>query len=481
MELIFEIIAKLKRYERREIKNLFKHAPFSYDKVGLLFDLVLKHPNKEENFYAQKLYGKDADNTFRVTKSRLKRILEDEILNDKSMTAYSADYINKYLQSKKRLLQGEILLGRGAWKSSRNLLLQSQSKAAKYALHDIELDSLLLLSRNQSINLSATEFDKNTEELLKLNKINYLVNKAAISHYSIKNLLSTRTIDDKEELLSIANKIEQMEAIAQETESPKANYYFLLTKVIYLQYIGDFHEAKEFCRQYIHLIETEVAVSSEQRRASANFQMAEIALRTAHYDEAKHYVDKTLGFLQEQQLNYLIVLSTAYRIAFKNRQFNECHSILETAYKHPRFEASPMRKAQWAYNKCALAFTEGDLKLANITLNDATELLNDKYGWNITFRLLEIMILFESGYTDLLDSRILNLKQFIKRAKPGSELYRPMQLINILMKLHKYSLSVKRSAKTIKPLIESLMKDEKLKGSEGTELIRLEDWLYEKL
>ena len=52
--------------------------------------------------------GKAPDNTFRVTKSRLKRMLENIVLNDKSLTGYQSPAINARLQVQKKLLQGEI-------------------------------------------------------------------------------------------------------------------------------------------------------------------------------------------------------------------------------------------------------------------------------------------------------------------------------------------------------------------------------------
>ena len=132
MELIYEIIKKLKNYELRQIRNYLNASPFEYEKVGKLFELVTRYKDKEEDFFSQKLYGNPPDNTFRVTKSRLKKLLEDVVLNDKSLTDYSADHINAALQSKKRLLQGEILLGRGAYQASKNLLLQVTATSKKF-------------------------------------------------------------------------------------------------------------------------------------------------------------------------------------------------------------------------------------------------------------------------------------------------------------------------------------------------------------
>ena len=162
MDLIFDIFKKLKNHEIRQIRNHLNASPFEFEKVGKLFELVTRYKDKDEEFFSEKLYGRAPDNTFRVTKSRLKRILEDVILDDKSITDYDAARVNALLQAQKRLLQGEILLGRGAYKASKNLLLQVVGNGRKFSLHNEHFWAQMLLHRTQSVNLSVKEFQKGT-------------------------------------------------------------------------------------------------------------------------------------------------------------------------------------------------------------------------------------------------------------------------------------------------------------------------------
>ncbi|MEL7340364.1 MAG: hypothetical protein AAGM67_07765, partial [Bacteroidota bacterium] len=135
MKLIYEIYHKLKNQEIRQLKHKIQHASFEYEKVGKLFELVTQYEEREESFYSQALYQKEPDNTFRVTKSRLKRMFENVILQDRSLTGYSSASTNARLQTRKKLLQGEILLGRGALQASKNLLFQVISSARKFDLY----------------------------------------------------------------------------------------------------------------------------------------------------------------------------------------------------------------------------------------------------------------------------------------------------------------------------------------------------------
>lgn len=482
MDLLFDILKKLKKYEIRSIRNMLKSSPFEYEKVGKLFELVTRYKDKEESFYSQKLYEKEPNNTFRVTKSRLKRLLEDAVLNDKSLTDYSAAYINAMLQSKKRLLQGEILLGRGAYQASRNLLLQVVAQTRKFSLHDEHFKAKLLLHRSQSINMSVKEFQKRSDKLLEFNRISFLVNEAAILHYSVNNIISHQTIDDEAKLKKLEEKIDRIKEVSEITQSPMARYYYLLTIIVYLQYNNRYSQAFEFCKEYLELVENEPSVTSQQRLANAHFQTAEVSLHMANMEAARNYINKTLTFFSKEQMNYLIVLMSAFRVAFFSEDFDEAERIFQEAKAHPRFSVSKMRSAQWHYFHACLQFRVGNVKGATLSLNDATALLSDKMGWNLSFRLLEIMILFEAGHLDLLDTKILNMRQFIKRTQKKSDLYRAMILISILMDWHKNDLDIKKTFPAIQRHLNKLKSfhEEFPFNPTATELIRLESWMEEK-
>lgn len=482
MDLIYDILKKLKNYEIRQIRNYLNASPFEFEKVGKLFELVTRYKDKDEEFFSQKLYEKAPDNTFRVTKSRLKKMLEDVVLNDKSLTGYSADYINALLQSEKKVLQGEILLGRGAYKGSKNILLQAISTSKKFSLHGPHFRAAMLLHRNQSINVSVREFQSRSEDLLELNKITYLVNEAAILHYSVVNIVTNVTKTDDEMLEDLSRKLERIEEVAESTDSPMALYYHYLSQIVFSQYINQYKKAQDFCKKYLDLIESEPSVHSSQRMGSALYQMAEVSFKLGDLAEARKYSRETLKIFSKDELNYLIVLELAFRIAFSSGNFDEATTIVEDAFGHRQFNASKMRAAKWHYYNTALLFKTGKVRDAFMELNDATALLSDKMGWNIAFRLLEIMILAELNYYDLLDSKILNMRQFVKRTQKNSEQYRAMILISILMDWHKNSLDLKKAYPSIEKKIEKL--DEYHKdfpfNPNSTELIRLEDWMKEK-
>jgi tetratricopeptide (TPR) repeat protein len=295
-------------------------------------------------------------------------------------------------------------------------------------------------------------------------------------------VLTSQTISDKEELASIESKVNRIGEVAEITSSPLAKYYFYLSKILLLQYNFQYAEALEYCKLQLDLIKEDPAVHSQQRLGSAYFQLTETSLRQGDLEEAQRHAESTLAFFSEEETNYLIVLQTAFHIAFFASNFAEAQRLAEKALKHPRFEVSKLRAARWHYLRACLFYRMGKIKESLQTLNEATALLQDRLGWNLSFRLLEIILLHEAGHHDLLETKILNLKQFVKRTHQDSETFRPMTLISILMEWHKQDYDFKKTLKSAKKKLEGLEsfhKEVPFDPNSG-ELVRLEFWMKEK-
>ncbi len=480
MKLIYEIFHKLKNQEIRQLKHKIQHASFEYEKVGKLFELVTQYEEKEESFYSQALYNKDPDNTFRVTKSRLKRMFENVILQDRSLTGYSSASINARLQAKKKLLQGEILLGRGAFKASKNILFQVISTARKYDLYQEAFQAELLLYRHHSVLTSLKDYQKRTDELLKANRMQYLIDEALIIQYYIANLMRNKTLKE-DELAEVREKIDQMATIAEETQHPLVLSGYYLTENFFLQTVGKFAEAREFGEKYLDQLQAGDGASSPQRIANAYAQLAKVSLQLQDVDKARAYCEEVLQRVKPDNTNYLIGLELQFRIEFYDQKYDKAEAIAEEALQHPRIEASKQINAHWHYYQSCVKFKKKDFKSAYQELDYTTPLLMDKYGMNPSLRLLEIMILFELGHYDIMETKILNLRQYIKRTQKKS-LFRPQKLIQILIQWYKRSYDFEAAAKANEGRLAELAAyhEEHPFDTSELELIRLEEWMAQK-
>ena len=60
MNLIHEILQNLSSQEIKRVRAQLKHGVHDFEKVGKLFDLITRFPDESEDFYAHKLYKKEA-------------------------------------------------------------------------------------------------------------------------------------------------------------------------------------------------------------------------------------------------------------------------------------------------------------------------------------------------------------------------------------------------------------------------------------
>lgn len=475
MNLIYDIYRKLRNQEKRKIKHQIKHAAFKFEKVGTLYDLVTRYEEREESFYSQKLYGKAPDNTFRVSKSRLKRMMENILLEDKSLTGYESDAVNVLLQSRKKLLQSTILIGRGAYQTGKNLLLQVISHAKKLDLEEERFQAELLLYRFQNIKSSVKDFEKQTATLLELNKIRSLVAEAQILHYSIKNLLNSRTLDP-EALQNVRKEVDRIGEIVKETEHPSAKYVYFLSEIYYHQITEQADQAYAFCQKYLNLIQHTPSQYTAQRVAIAYTQLAQVSLLLGNLDASRISAKEMLNMHQKDEINYLRGLELCFLVEYYAKNFEEAADLISKAQQHRQFEASKIIAANLHYYEACLLFVQQAYQQAYQKLNHTTPLLADKYGMNVYIRLLEIMILFESQHDDLLDTKILNMRQFIKRTRKNDKQTRPYRLVQLLMTWYKHEYDFDKAVAYMQKNEEQFSPS----PYSSTELVKFEDWLRAK-
>ncbi|MDP5169543.1 MAG: hypothetical protein NWR72_04810 [Bacteroidia bacterium] len=484
MKIIFDIVKKLRKPEIRRLRQRIQQAPFDYERVGTLLDLVTREEEKEEEYYSQKLYGKAPDNTFRVTKSRLKRMLENAVIHDKSLNEYSPA-VNARLQARKRFLQGEILLGRGAYAASKNLLLQVLASAKKFHLYEEEFQAELLLYRNYSNRSSVLDFSKQTQHLLSLNRVRFLMTQGAILYYGLTNLFAHQTLTDQE-LVVARGQIDELKAIALETAHPQMLSYHYLSELYYHELSGEDQLALAFGISYRDLVAESPEVSSPQRVAIAEGYLGEIYLRLGDFDKAQVASQKSLEGFTKEQMNYLRGLELAFRISFFSGDLARAEKYIEEARTHnlfhesDEFEGSRHLAARWHYFQSALHFERGNFKEANRELQETSALLSDKKGWNLLVRRLEIMILHEMGHIDLLETKIQNLRQFIKRTQQHESRLRSTLLMKLMMIWYRTEYVAKEALEQGGELIGQLESTTESRYGGESDLIPIDLWLRKK-
>lgn len=479
MELIRDIVSRLSPLELKRIRGQIRNNPHELEKVEKLFELILRYPDEEENFYSRKLYKTDAGNSFRVTKARLKRLLEDALLHEKSLKEYDAEYIVAYLSARKRLLEGEILMGRGAYAASKNLLEQVIAASRKYCFMDEWLQARMLLFRHSCNSLTGSELMREVEELQNLRQSVSRLQEASILYYRLSGLLASTTLKEEKEFEDARQTLSLLQKIWEETKIPQAGFFYLKIALYYSQITYEFRDALKYCQELLELVRTAPALQSRQREAAALLQLAEVCLRAGEFKRADTIIRATLPLYKPEEVNYLIALETAFRISFFNGDLERCKTLLGEASAHNALSLSKLRLGRWKYYEAALSFRERQFARCSKLLNEATPVMADKSGWNIALRLLEIMSLYESGKQDLLESRIENLRQFSRRNQQDDNATRARLLTDIISIWHRNQYDFAQAGSYLREELARLHAyHSKVPFNPASfELIRLEEWI----
>ena len=326
------------------------------------------------------------------------------------------------------------------------------------------------------------EFQKQTNHLLQLNELNAKVNESLILHYSISNLLLNRALK-KDQLQTVRAQIDRMQQIAQETDHPQARTVYYRSEIYYHQVNSTYPQARVFAREYLDFLRNDKSQNNPTLIGGAWLQLAQISLQLNELDEARTCTEQAMEiYNDDQNMNSLVVLEVAFRISFYAKDYAGARQQIERAFAHPQFKASSTLSAKWHYFYACLHFSQNQFKEAYHKLNETAPLLADKYGMNIHIRLLEIMIMHEMHNIDLLETKILNMRQFVKRSQKNSEFFRSMILIRILMAWYRNDYQFGKTLNQIRPKLLELdaYHDDQPFRTSDFELIRLEQWMEQK-
>lgn len=484
MKLIYDIVRKLSKQELRMIRQQIRNSAFEYEKMGKLFDLVTRYDERDEEFYAKKLYNKPPDNTFRVTKSRLKRMLENVLLNDKSLNSYPAEYVNAKLQVQKKLLQGEILLGRGAYEASTNLLLQVISTSKKYQLHDEIFRAELLLYRKDRMRSTVKDFEKRKESLIEKNQEIAWVNEGMILHYAISNLINNKTLNP-EHFPNIRQQIDRIKEIYETTQQIMIQRAYYLSEIYFHQLTESYQQALEFCKKYLAHIKENKSNYTDHHLGIAYGQLAQVSLHLNKLDKAEEYTSQTLQIFAQDSMNSLNSLELKFHIYFRQSKYEKAADCIEQARGHSQFTSSKFIEAKWHYFHACVLFQTRKFQEAYMELNYTTPLMSDKFGLNLYIRLLEIMIMYELKHLDLMETKILNLRQFVKRTQQNKDTMYARSLIEILTSWYKSNYNFAETVKVFQQVnAENKNQSDSYYDREyyhheyyGHELVKLTEWL----
>lgn len=479
MKILTQIIRVLKPSEVRLIRNFYKVQPNGEVKRRLeLFELAKAGKASTDAEAAMAIYKQEPNSAF----SHLKNRLQKDVLNILLLKEGSKKYETKFAQAgfdcRRMLIEGQILLERGAYRAGEAVLLKARDLAAEYDLYaeGVQINDILRtnigIRKGEQAYLSFAPVI--ADHLNKLEK--YLIVK---DHYYKINLTSQfKKNFEKQSKAPLEAALLEAEKYYKETESATIGYYYNYLGIFYGHFIGDYNLAEKYAKDYLLLVEKYPAISSDTRIATANLQIASIAMNKNDFPSAINYANIARKRFITGLFNELQATEVLFVALFHNKDYEKALGLIDMAAAHPKYNANKQIPAKWNYYKANLDFVNGNYNDAAVMLMKETELTKDKAGWLMGYRVMELMCAVEQDDLDIFDYRTESFKKLLQRNKEEN-VERPRLALKILGTYIKTGGDIKQTMQDEKKNIDLLKtgKGEHQWDPMGFELIRFDEWL----
>lgn len=270
---------------------------------------------------------------------------------------------------------------------------------------------------------------------------------------------------------------QKLEQLSKTYPSANITYFYYLTGVNASLICQDFAQALEFSEKLQQLVRRSKALYTPSRLAAAQIHTAICYLELGHYEKAQFLAMRVWSSGQDPQ-HAGTILFTSYLAENKQDQAQE---IMKKVQGKLNKDSYPHQKARWKYYEAILCFAKGDFKECIRILSRHSELLKDKTGWLLGYKLLEILCHIELHNLDIAELKINSFKLFLKRNTHANlKRYQTIQVIlktliaeelNFKLLYTKYSTELELLEKGKGPYYRDPM---------GFELMSFNAWLQKK-
>lgn len=484
MENLIQIVAKLKQPELRMLKSYYRVKQNKEPSKKLeLLNIITSKKAIDDKAALKKLYDNPDGSlsAFSHLKERLKADLLNSILFIHPEKMYKTAFAKKKLFCRKAIIQAELLMNRGNIEIPNSLLLKALSIAQTYDFPYLEIQIRDILRGDNRFNNGFESFKLHNQRIEECFKTQKAILKA--KEIYLYTILTTETkVNTIQSDRLNQETIAYLKKLTEETNSVQVKFWYYLNSAYYHMTIkSDYAKGIQLQKEFIQLVENEVALRSNPNIGGTNMQLAHAYIITKNYKEALPPALKALKCFTKKSFNYLRALEMVFWVYLRSENYEEADDIANQAFKHPNINQSPYFKAKWNYLKANMMFIKGNLSAAHSYLLESDELNKDKTGWLIGFKLLLIYITFEQGNYYWLSSQLENFRKLIQRNKEAS-----LDRVRII---HKISYALLQSHGDFKKVEENYQKElTKLREAEnkmywdptGYEIVRFDDWFQKR-
>lgn len=488
------ILRKLIEKLSKEEKKLCRKYLFGFSVRGEnadnksidLFNILASVEQRElqESEIEFLLYGEKNFDAFVRLKLRLRnKILESLIVdvNIERDEAYSE--CSRILHTiRKKIIQAQIIKGRGFHDLAAMLFDEIIAQAKKYELYDELLLAVKYLIQIEAFNKRQSSIDK----YLVIHKKYSLCRDALFTAQTNYHLLVGEggLVGWKsKDLNQLKSAIDEIQIQYRKTSSATIAFYLFSLEIHFYQQTNQYPKAGRILKRLADVIESHIILFSLQRHAYALANIAWNKLYLRQFNLAITEANKSLKLLKRGSYSYYQSLEVLFYAEFYSGKYGKALKLIEQILLESKGEKAKFRESRREYLKACTLFMLGRNEEVNPFFLRYNQIEEDKEGWNVGLRILNVMNDIELGKMDVADFRIENIRKHLSKIKT-SENVRPRQslICDLLRELVHSSFNFKTVFGKMQSAINNLRSDDRRFTWEmlSPELIIFEEWFVSK-
>lgn len=483
MEKIKDLVRSLSTKEISAIRKYFDFNVSGEDNFKLiLFDKIVKGLIKDDKAAANFLSKKPSDPAYIMLKKRLREDILKVLVWRDDLIKFKSKYFEARYKCRLLITQADILILKGATQIAIDCLNKAKKLADHYELtnevliiNDLLISQVALKSGYEAYSHIADSSRSNIKLLQdKFDAQDYL------RQLTMPNLFKVNKDSNFKEESSNANKI--LKQLSEMNSSSEIDFWYLRSEVFIHHIENNYEGAYKYALEFLKLVRKSPVVFSMDNIGGACMQLAIITIHLNDLENAKIYSKEAIDSFVKGSNNQLNAYSYLFLTKLYQKDFYKADLIIENILTSNSFKLAEFSKSKWNYYKANLLFAQGKYDDALALLQRENELISDKSGWRLGFKILEMMCIIELGYYDWLDFRIETFRKLLSDVK-NENVSRPKLVLQIIKGFIKHMYDFKTSTIDLKEHFDLLASnDAEYKWDPiGYEVIPFHKWWYNKI
>jgi hypothetical protein len=483
MKSLTAIIKKLRKGEVRLLRRYLKAAGSgdSAQRYKLLL-LILRSEqtlSDEEACYA--LYKEKPHSAFSHLKKRLKDDALDTILMQKREYTFVSAYSQAYLQCLSNLYKAIVLRKRGLTLDAIAYLEEVYELALKYEYYALLHETRALLIEIRGLMQGIKFVEKYSENMAQEAEDLKQIGLAQKYYYTLVNQNKFKAKAKKQFVAQGEVYRKELEAYLPKTSSIAFSIlYYTYATYYYIDIARDFKLAQHNVEIFLNLAEKYKDIIIIGQAQLARALLIGILMENGNYQEAKVHNTIVEQNILSVSADMLTILKFKFIIHLRLPDYPTAQASIDQARAHPLFGKNKLMAGHFELYQAYLYYSQGNLKLAGESLRKNNLLAEDREGWFLGMRILELMMYIDEDDFDGLDYGIKSFRQFLQKYKDANNA-RSKHILKIALAYYR-SNSYDEAAEKAKSSLLALHqgKDDLYWEPRSFEVIRFDEWFLKR-